>query len=111
MIFRSCSKGGHATITVAKIPFFENEHISGISRIEDLDLITQLQDRFDRLNRAPPGFNSFAVKLLSQLSIGDIPKLKNNPYHVSPRPEGVRYLLYIDSGGKMVMENRAQYIF
>jgi len=63
------------------------------------------------LNRPPPGFNGFAVNLLSQLSIGDIPKLKKKPYLVSPRPEGVRYLLYIDSTGEMIMENRAQYIF
>jgi len=95
------------------IPFFENEHIAGISLEEDFDLVTQLRNHFDRLlNRSPSGFIGFPVKYPSQLKVGDIPKLsKNKPFLVSPKPQGVHYLLYTDRHGTMFMENRAQHIF
>ena len=111
MQFSRTGPVGAFPTNVPNIPFFEDDHIAGISLERDSNLAAQVKNELDRINHPPQGFQGFPVTCTPQLSGSDIQKLKERPYLVTPKPEGVHYLLYINKYGRMFLENRANHIF
>lgn len=75
----------------------------------DYDQVKELQVKLGRFAHGPKNF--FPANWPVSLSMDNIRHLEMEPYVVTPKPVGVRYLLYIDSEGSMFMENMTQHIF
>ena len=82
--------------------------IDGISPVEDSYLITQLKMRIARFAHAQPNVGGLPVNWPFQLSRANIHHLEAEPYVVSPKPFGMRYLIYIDCEGKMFLVNNSR---
>lgn len=83
--------------------------MNGVSLLTDYDLVKELQVKLGRFAHGPEDF--FPVNWPVSLSVENIKNLEVVPYVVTPKPVGVRFLLYIDSEGSMFMENMTQHIF
>jgi len=102
------SAGKSATID-PNMPFLLGEHIDGISLEEDFEVVQELRVRLGRSNHGPLDFFPVNWPVSSNSLI--IKQLEKEPFVVAPKPNGVRFLLYINSEGKMIMENMAQHFF
>ncbi len=91
--------------------FLGDEHIDGISLVENPFTATKIRARLRVFARTPPRVWGFLVNCHFPLSIENIDELKAEPYVVSPKPEGVRCLLYIDAKGEMFLQNKKLNIF
>ena len=81
--------------------------VDGIRPLEDPYLITRLKVRIARFANAQPNAG-LPVNWPFQLSMANIYHLETEPYVVSPKPFGMRYLLYIDTEGKMFLQNNSR---
>lgn len=91
------------------MPFLKDERVDGVSLVPDYDLVRELQVKLGRFARGPLDF--FPANWPFSLGMNNIQQLETEPYVASPKPVGVRYLLYIDSEGNMFMENMTQHVF
>jgi len=91
------------------MPFLLGEHIDGISLEKDFEVVKELRVRLGRFNHGP--FDFFPVNWPVASDSRVIKQLEKEPFVVAPKPNGVRFLLYVDSEGKMMMENMAQHFF
>ncbi len=86
--------------------FIEDEQVDGISLISDRNLINELQIKLRDFARARPNYHGFmGVSWFCRLNMNHIKLLKSKPYVVSPKPKGLRYLLYIDPEGNIFLQN------
>jgi len=91
--------------------FLGDEHIDGISLVENPFTATKVRARLRVFAHTPPRVWGFLVNCHFPLSIENIDELNAEPYIVSPKPEGVRCLLYIDTKGEIFIENKKLNIF
>ena len=91
------------------VQFLKEEQVDGVSLLTDYDLVKELQVKLGRFAHGPEDF--FPVNWPVSLSMDNIKNLEMLPYVVTPKPVGIRFLLYIDSEGSMFMENMTQHIF
>ena len=89
--------------------FLNDEDIDGVELVMDFDLVKELQRRLGLFAHGPTNF--FAANWPVSLSMDTIQQLKTSPYVASPKPAGIRYMLYIDADGDMLMENMSQHFF
>ncbi|XP_057374510.1 mRNA-capping enzyme-like [Daphnia carinata] len=89
--------------------FYEGQDVEGIHLMTDFDHVRELQVRLARFSKGPDDF--FPVNWPVSLSTKYIKKLTPSQYVVAPKPNGPRFLLYVDSSGEMFLENMTQHIF
>ena len=93
-----------------KVTFLEKENIDGVSLVQNFNFVRDLQIRLGDFNQGPR--NRFPVNQPIFLNVTNIKKLKAaGPVVVAPKPQGLRYLLYVDPKGNMYMENESQHLF
>jgi hypothetical protein len=76
--------------------------------LKDIDLVQDIHLRLGNFSHGPKDF--FPVNWPVALDPENIHKLQQ-PYVVTTRPPGPRYLLYIDQCGDIYLENNSQQIF
>lgn len=81
--------------------------VDGIRPLEDPYLIARLKVRIARFAYAKHNAG-LPVNWPFQLSMANIHHLETEPYVVSPKPFGMRYLLYVDTEGKMFLQNNSR---
>ncbi len=83
--------------------------MEGIHLVTDFELVRQLQVRLGECAKGPTDF--FPAMWPVNLSTENITSLESEPYVVTPKPYGTRYLLYVNPSGEMFLENLTQHIF
>ena len=58
-----------------------------------------------------PNHTIFPAAWAVHLTMENIHQLELNPHFVTPKPEGPRFLLYVDSSGDIYLENMTQHFF
>ena len=89
--------------------FLKDEEVDGISVVTDLDLVKQMQHKLGRFSNGPTDF--FPANWAVSLNSTNLNLLRSAPYVVAPKPDGTRYLFYVDSNGDVYLENQTQNFF
>ena len=89
--------------------FLKNEDVDGITVVTDLDLVKEMQHKLGRFADGPTDF--FPAAWAVSLNQKNFDLLSFAPYVVTPKPDGTRYLLYVDSVGDVYLENQTQNFF
>ena len=91
--------------------FFREEEVRNVSLVTDLNLVCKMQVKLGKYSHGPRDW--FLVNWPSSLCQKNLSKLTSSSesYVVTPIPDGIRYLLYINSAGQICMENISQHFF
>ena len=75
--------------------FLKDEDVDGITVVTGLDLVKEMQHKVGRFAGGP--FDFFLATWAVSLNQKNFDLLSSAPYVVTPKPDGTRYLLYVDS--------------
>ena len=89
--------------------FLEDDYVEGVHLLTDFDLSREIHVRLGKFSNGP--IDIFPAMWPVNLSLQNINFLTEEPYVVGPKPKGPRFLLYVDSSGKIFLENMTQSIF
>lgn len=86
-----------------------DQQIDGVHLVTDYHLTRTIQTRLGNYANGPTDL--FPGMWPITLSMENIHVLESKPYVVSAQPCGSRMFLYVDSSGKIYLENMTQHIF
>lgn len=87
----------------------EGQQVDGVHLLTDLDKAKQLQVLIG--NYAHGSTDFFPAMWPVSLCTDNIHQLESQSYVMAPKPVGPRFLLYIDSSGRIFLENMTQHFF
>jgi hypothetical protein len=90
----------------------DDELVEGVSLLTDCQLVQGMKIRLGKYVGAQIHEHTFFPATWAvHLSTENIHQLELNPPFVMPKPEGPRFLLYVDSSGDIYLENMTQHFF
>ena len=89
--------------------FFNRENVEDVSLVTDLLLVNEMRGRLAWYVNRPTSW--FPANWPTSLSQDHVSQLESQRYVVTLKPDGWRYLLYVDADGRVFFENRLQYFF
>ena len=87
----------------------EDEQVNGVHLVTDYNRVRDMHVLLGRYTKGP--LNFFPGMTGISLSMKKIPMLESEPYVVSPKPTGTRFLLYVNASGQIFMEKKTQQVF
>jgi hypothetical protein len=93
--------------------FLDDELVEGVSLVTDSQLVREMQLRLGKYVGARNHEHTiFPAAWAINLTMENIHQLELNPHFmVTPKPEGPRFLLYVDSSGQIFLQNMTQHFF
>ena len=86
--------------------FYNRENMENVSLVTDLCLVNEMRGRLGAyVNR------QFPANWPTYLSHDNVSQLESQRYIIILKPNGWRYLLYVDADGRVFFENRLQHFF
>ena len=102
----------HQFLTKEPDTFLDDELVEGVSLVTDSQLVREMQIRLAKYVGARIHEHTFFPAMWAvNLSMENIHQLELQPAFVTPKPEGPRFLLYVDSSGDIYLENMTQHFF
>jgi hypothetical protein len=106
------SRLSHQFLTKEPDTFLDDELVEGVSLVTDSQLVREIKIRLGKYVGARIHEHTFFPAMWAvNLSMENIHHLLLNPTFVTPKPEGPRFLLYVDSSGDIYLENMTQHFF
>ena len=88
---------------------FPGEQLNNVSLVTDLTLVIQMQAKLGKYSHGPRDW--FPVNWPISLCQENLSKLTSQSYVVSLKPDGPRFLFYINPVGQIFMENQERHFF